>query len=313
MAKYEGVFACGHSGNVYVTGKMSERQWKIDRMFEEDCPECKKKKIVEKIKKSFKESEKNGFPKLSGSLKQIQWANSIRIDFYNQWKNEYSWIGEIIKENTEAKFWIDYRNKFKDKDFVLAYHNKMDEEKQKTIKLNNSSIEPKKILHDGIVEIYEEDKCVCLKYKKDKDFIDIVRNKDYQWSQDYKCWYKHLSKYTGKFEDRAAEVGHLLLNSGFIINIENEEICKNAISGKFGKDMSRRIIPFGDSRIEIVWGVSNSSLYNQAMLINNAKWNGFGAIVVVDESNADKIKEFAKKNNFVIEKNAVTILEKFSI
>ena len=32
MAKYEGVFACGHSGNVYVTGKMSERQWKIDRM-----------------------------------------------------------------------------------------------------------------------------------------------------------------------------------------------------------------------------------------------------------------------------------------
>ena len=74
-----------------------------------------------------------------------------------------------------------------------------------------------------------------------------------------------------------------------------------------------RIIPFGDSRIEIVWGVSNSSLYNQAMLINNAKWNGFGAIVVVDESNADKIKEFAKKNNFVIEKNAVTILEKFSI
>ena len=44
MAWYNGTFSCGHEGRVNIIGKMSERQWKIDKYFSGVCEECKKRK-----------------------------------------------------------------------------------------------------------------------------------------------------------------------------------------------------------------------------------------------------------------------------
>lgn len=51
MAWYYGTYSCGHEGRVNVVGKMSERQWKIDRHFEGICENCKAKQIEESNKK----------------------------------------------------------------------------------------------------------------------------------------------------------------------------------------------------------------------------------------------------------------------
>ena len=47
MAWYNGTFSCGHEGRVNIIGKMSERQWKIDKYFSGVCEECKKKEREE--------------------------------------------------------------------------------------------------------------------------------------------------------------------------------------------------------------------------------------------------------------------------
>ena len=57
MAWYYGTYSCGHEGRVNVVGKMSERQWKIDRHFEGICENCKAKQIEESNKKSMETSK----------------------------------------------------------------------------------------------------------------------------------------------------------------------------------------------------------------------------------------------------------------
>ena len=49
MAWYNGTFSCGHEGRVNIIGKMSERQWKIDKYFSGVCEECKKKEREEAL------------------------------------------------------------------------------------------------------------------------------------------------------------------------------------------------------------------------------------------------------------------------
>ena len=86
--QYKGVYACGHEGTVRISGgKASDREWKANRAFEHDCPECQKKVREEEIRvineESASDSKKLRFPELEGSPKQIAWANTIRLKFYD--------------------------------------------------------------------------------------------------------------------------------------------------------------------------------------------------------------------------------------
>lgn len=78
---YNGTYSCGHEGRVNVIGP--DRQWKIERHFEDLCPECQEKKAAEDRAKANKEAaEKSAameLPELIGSEKQVAWANTLRI------------------------------------------------------------------------------------------------------------------------------------------------------------------------------------------------------------------------------------------
>ena len=107
MAKYEGTYACGHDGVVNVIGKMRDRQRKIDYAFSHLCPQCAKKErekqIAEENKNSEVLSKEYGFPELAGSEKQVAWANTIRLDFYNEYE-DYLTTQEMIENETTASF-----------------------------------------------------------------------------------------------------------------------------------------------------------------------------------------------------------------
>lgn len=126
---------CGHERNVYLFGKTSERESKIEWMKEQLCPECWKREQVEAAAKKTAD-----LPALTGSEKQVQWATQIRAKFYESNllpklevidsnvldPHEFSEddikdaeeAADIYKENykdffsrTESKFWIDIRDK----------------------------------------------------------------------------------------------------------------------------------------------------------------------------------------------------------
>lgn len=83
MAWYYRTYACGHEGRENVTGKTEERMQRLDDIFAGLCPECRKKQKDEEHAKANAEAEKkaaeNNLPRLSGSEKQIAWANTIRM------------------------------------------------------------------------------------------------------------------------------------------------------------------------------------------------------------------------------------------
>lgn len=85
MAKYEVTFACGHTATVELFGKSSDREWKLQRLAEELCPDCyKAQKEAERKAASeaaAKEAREQGFAELKGSEKQIAWAETIRARY----------------------------------------------------------------------------------------------------------------------------------------------------------------------------------------------------------------------------------------
>jgi|GEM_PF-981998 len=84
MAKYDVSYSCGHEGTVTLFGPTAERDRKIEWMASQGrCPECYKAHISEQREQSSKEAAEKakilGLPQLTGSEKQIAWAESIRM------------------------------------------------------------------------------------------------------------------------------------------------------------------------------------------------------------------------------------------
>lgn len=83
MAKYSVTFSCGHTATIQLFGKETDRQRKI-KWYEESglCPDCYRKQQEEEKKKreeaEAKEAKGLGLADLTGTEKQISWANSIR-------------------------------------------------------------------------------------------------------------------------------------------------------------------------------------------------------------------------------------------
>lgn len=137
MAKYNVTYKCGHEDRVELFGKMSVREWRLEQMAGELCPECQRKAEMERLKK---QEEEDGLPALTGSEKQIAWAmklrddalKHLRITSYNadvkiqqlQKQNDDVSGLQLIKEyvnttmmymseQTDSKFFIDRRDELK--------------------------------------------------------------------------------------------------------------------------------------------------------------------------------------------------------
>lgn len=82
MAGYNGTFSCGHEGKVYVIGPQKDRQWKIDRKFAGLCPDCYQRYLEEERNRKNQEAAELAremeLPELTGTERQISWANTLR-------------------------------------------------------------------------------------------------------------------------------------------------------------------------------------------------------------------------------------------
>lgn len=137
MAKYSVEFSCGHTETVQLFGKTSERDRKIE-WYENHgcCSACyAAKKDAERKAANDAASEKSAelaLPELTGSEKQIAWANTIRVNELTEFDERSARVlkkvsvlspaaqqeildaillqrSELVAK-TEAKFWIDNRD-----------------------------------------------------------------------------------------------------------------------------------------------------------------------------------------------------------
>jgi hypothetical protein len=141
MAKYNVDHSCGHSAIVNLVGKHKLREYRLEKMADQECSDCF---TITLAKQHQAESEKAAaaaselaFPALEGSEKQVAWATTIR---QTKWKRVeqliavrlenpkmqaeapeklLEWSGaqrsharaHLFDSVVSAKFWIDYRER----------------------------------------------------------------------------------------------------------------------------------------------------------------------------------------------------------
>lgn len=127
MAKYQITHSCGHTVEHDICGPTRNRQGMADWLADRLCPDCYRAEITaerERRNASAAETNRgNGLPELTGTPKQVAWAESIRAAAYPtlaemQQKITSDWSGPggeealgIVNHATgqsSARWWIDH-------------------------------------------------------------------------------------------------------------------------------------------------------------------------------------------------------------
>lgn len=350
MAWYYGTYSCGHEGRVNIIGPTKDRQRKSDWHFSGLCPECYKKQLEEERAAANKEAaEKSAemeLPTLTGTEKQIAWANTLRIRFVEEFNETFFgrkrnkvtlWdeggnpvMEEVstiyasfdwgIKSKVEARFWIDQRANSVTRtvfnlveEFKRLKKEKIPEEIRAEIldeECNRTAIPECSEKKPGIAIIeFNEVKCTLrAKYIKDIDFMEIVKSLGYKWKRE--AWEREVTEYTGSSDDRAAELGNKLLLSGFTVQFPNMESKEKAVSANFSLENDRWIkYSPKTGKFFITWKGTNNTLYAAAKKLPSAKWTSGSMDVNIEFYR--EVQDFAKTMGFSISQKAQLEIEKY--
>ena len=117
MAKYNITHVCGHVSVENIGGPEKDRLPQVKRIQNRPCAECAR---AETTKRAAEASHEAGLPALSGSEKQISWAEAIRVKMLSdadafiaklpQDDPRTKKVHAAIRAQAEAKFWIDNRD-----------------------------------------------------------------------------------------------------------------------------------------------------------------------------------------------------------
>lgn len=339
MAKYIGVYSCGHEGVVNIIGPHKDREWKRERIFSNMCPECYKEYIQkqreEVNKKASEQSEEMELPKLQGTEKQIAWANTLRIDFINK-VSKYADEIDIrrngkskkatryritldyilnLEEAKKASYWIDLRYRtFTEiiddlkEEYKGNFGNNVKDILEREAKAE-STIEPSEVKHDGIVEIIPTEEKIEVKYEKNEDFRSIVKDLGYAWNNG---WSRNITELTGSYIDRAAELGNKLLNAGFRICIMDNVIREKSINADYEIECNRWVrYNKKHDKLALKWWERNQDLYDASRKLPGSKWNSNTKSVLINMSHYKLVEEFADMYGFNFSKAALEAIEEY--
>lgn len=296
MAQYTVTYACGHTGTVQLYGKTADREYRLKYYESCDCPECEAKARQQKNAENAAAAAEMDFPALSGSAKQIAWAETIRMEMYNEWmekvdrfkKSEKTKedtqdimdmldkINYTIQHATSASEWIDNRNG--DGRMMLnKYRKQMDDEKKETVPVDIVEVSvPAEQTHEGKVVITDKAGEVVARYVKDDTFREIMKSLDYRWIEG--AWRLKKTIYTGRSIDRVAELGNKLLNAGFAVQITDDKARAAAVSGDY-VPATNRWIAYNHDVGMLAIKVPTDELYQAARKIPGAKWH-YNCVIV---------------------------------
>lgn len=333
MAWYEVTRACGHSEECYLSGPRSGHRWRLARVEPYKlCEECYRaemeKRHQEENREAAEAARKMNLPRLSGTEKQVAWAETIRLELLDCihsrlgerfYAPEVYAIVEYIKETkTAASWWIDHR--FVDA-FMGRWLQKLEEEMIRTRREASpealearieATVRPENPVTDTVAEIRPLNNFVEIEFpERREDFRQIVREKlNMKWDGEKKCWYRKLSFGTGAAEERVAEAGHRLLAAGFPIRIYDAYIRQRAIAGDYEPECTRWITArtAGDYKgwFAVSWG-RGEDFYAVARKLPGSRYDR--PDVVVPAEQFEQILDFAQMYDFRLSPGAQQLVE----
>jgi hypothetical protein len=284
------------------------------------CTECYKKEQEEKRQKAISES---GLPELTGSEKQIAWAEKIRFEKYQQSEPYVKTLRpkgieayERLFGTVEAKFWIDNRDMiFVDLLKKIAAMAPADveaeikAEEEKESKARMQVLQPEKLVDETPVEIKVTESAVSVVSKKDDKIIEVCKGSGYSWKDG--AWRKQMSFRTGTAIERAADIGNKLLNMGYPVAIDNTEAAQKAVNADFEAECTRWVTILGNDtkKLCIGWEGRNDKLYNTARSLPMSRYSK--PHVVVPVKYFREVEDFAGLYGFKFSPGALKAIAEY--
>lgn len=321
MATYNITYVCGHEGSVRLTGPKRTREWIVSNKEKELCPECYKKHLEEEraaereaAQVAAKEQE---LPDLIGTEKQVNWALTIRAKFldlldkmlqsnYLDEDEEAEIVRSIvsIQNETAAAWWID--NCRNATDYVYVHHVLL--KRLKDLPEEPSVIEaeiipiirPENPVSELIAIIEITDDTISIQYPEiNDDFKEIVKSHGFRWSGGY--WKRALNDFNGSVDDRAGEIGNLLLKAGIVVQVNHVSAREKAISGTYEPEQKRWIKRLTDGKYKdyfsLTWEYGNQTIYEATRSIAGSRWNKPAVVIPAAQYEAvlDLVDEYGFK------------------
>ena len=121
------------------------------------------------------------------------------------------------------------------------------------------------------------------------------------------AWVREITSQNGSIGDRVAEIGNILLNEGFPIIINNQDMLHKAINGDFKPECKRWILA-REQKFCIKWEFEDKYLYKYARKLPGSKWER--PYVTVKSCYVEEIKDFAEIYDFQFDKTALELMKK---
>lgn len=266
----------------------SYEKWASENI--DECPSCREERIKAEREKEAEEAaeaaKSKGWPELTGTEKQINWAVRIReeglgaIIEKNEKHNKKGGasyrlveaaVNTMLNKYKRASWWIDNRNNIYSTFIDTTTDNPQAQEESPEIHSDDAVIaKPQEQAHDGVADIEVSEKCVSASYQKDDDFRKVVKGLGYRWIDG--AWRMSIDFSTGNAAERAAELGNKLLNAGFAIRIQDPDTLKRAIAGEY-EPMTYRWVSKSPKtgKFVISWG-KEDDLYSKAKKLPGARY-----------------------------------------
>ncbi len=308
---------------------------KTDWMRTVPCKKCWAKarlKKAQKIKKQF------ALPDLDGSDKQIQWAESIRADFFvtihgclygctglkkiakhfdremKSFTPQQLFIAiDQLRQTRSAHYWIQRRKmrladifqeilKNQSEDQYLLEHSSLADEARE-----EATISPKRKLVRNTpveIELFGDEVRAWFPYR-DKKFWNIIRRVlEFNWTGE--CWEKTTEMTNSTAIDLAAEAGHRLLSAGYKVMFWDDEIRAKAINGNYTPGRTRWIFVDDKGNFAVKFNY-HDDLYKEARKIAGSRYEK--PYVRVIPSEFPELLDFAELFDFNFTNEALELVE----
>jgi len=327
MAKYDVTCErCQSEFTVQLFGPHRDREWKLTN-WTWICDECKEKMKVEASEEAAAEAEASGLPELTGTEKQIRWAEVIRLDLIKKideavrrWNVSPGSVIEHavtgVKGQKSASYWIEHRyDSAREVLEAFARLNPPRKPEEKALEEDaaaEATVRPERIVSETVAEIRPYDDRIAIHFpEKREDFWKLIKHDlEYQWSGN--CWVRKIGLRTGSVADRAAEAGHRILAAGFPIRIFDESIRNRAVSGDYEPESRKWILvkTEGDlaGRFLIFWARESGDYYAAARRLPASRY--VKPYVVVPAEHWAEVLDFAGVHGFTVSPGAAALAEK---
>lgn len=329
MAKYTVNHACGHSSTVQLFGPKKDREWRMQQLEGEDCPECRQTRRAAQAERMKEQAEAAGLPELTGTERQCVWAEQLRAEFQSmaavlradvrpEKLEDYDLtVAYLLQKRKLASQWIEARGERVSMTVAATVSEAKAANSPAPAQaipeaedvVAEATVQPQDVTHGGSVEIGVEGDIVRARYVKDESFRLLVKGLGFRWNADLQAWERKTGIRTGSAEDRAAELGNVLLREGFAVTIYSEDLRRKAIEADFEPENKCWVTAVKSGDFCLSWPRDGEDYFARAKRLHGARWSREAGGVLVPPGSWAEVEDFARVNGFGVSEGAQRLIE----